>query len=728
MAAFTVYSLLILGTSLAVLGSQHSPYSLQVLFSSTLCSVSDPIVTLQNGNDFQAAIDALHRREAQLALREEAAAEQDDDGYWMEPTEDQQQQFRPNRQRVNRILANYLRRDKEPDDGYDSYDLDTRKRSMFREREELGSYPTVFREREQEKSYPDLSADFLKAVERQNAEEREQEFQERLQQLWNKYQQEENEIEQQLFDEEPLAPLPAPVGYEKRQGFPLTDLEPSPAHYGPPMQEHKRTLPILPWLPATRKKRFPVAKRSPKPEAAPAGTDEKVAKDLQALFGAPIEQKRKRSSEPVKPPSTTASSGLATTSSTTTVRPAVMAKRDSSDEHHEHSSEEGPDDEEHDHEHEHEHDHEDSSEEFEGEDDDKKKKRSVRKRSNLEVVKEDQILPGDIGEFKTKKSIQWSKYFGMDRRKKDGRNAAAAAVGVAAGTMSHPLSFYKTYDEERKKKTVNQDKLESMAKKLKNIEELILDQTVKYAGDHEGTITEPSELEELKNKLLDRMATAHTIEKMRHTLERLKDSIADDQLKLNEVEPEHPHEEKEKAKRVAVKKERAEYDHSQHSMEGSDKVTHDEVENNLDDAEGDKKKKRTQKRYQEIFRGPEESEMDEEFNRGLVVESTECPLLDAFERRCRGVDVLSGDIYQELLPACGAHQLCYLCGVSPKVCDLQYLSEADNICENQPDCQATARSVLMILRGFPGPQLGPRECSKNPCLYRAMVEVGVVVN
>lgn len=50
-------------------------------------------------------------------------------------TEEQQQQFRPNRQRLNRILANYLRRDEEPDDGYDPYDLDTRKRSVFRERD-----------------------------------------------------------------------------------------------------------------------------------------------------------------------------------------------------------------------------------------------------------------------------------------------------------------------------------------------------------------------------------------------------------------------------------------------------------------------------------------------------------------------------------------------------------------------------------------------------------------
>jgi hypothetical protein len=41
----------------------------------------------------------------------------------------------------------------------------------------------------------------------------------------------------------------------------------------------------------------------------------------------------------------------------------------------------------------------------------------AKKNSNLEVVKEDQILPGDISDMK-KKSIQWSKYFGLDRRKK----------------------------------------------------------------------------------------------------------------------------------------------------------------------------------------------------------------------------------------------------------------------------------------------------------------------
>lgn len=44
-----------------------------------------------------------------------------------------------------------------------------------------------------------------------------------------------------------------------------------------------------------------------------------------------------------------------------------------------------------------------------------------------------------------------------------------------------------------------------------------------------------------------------------------------------------------------------------------------------------------------------------------ILSEDECPILDTLEKRCRGVDVLSGDVHQNLLPACGVHQLCYLC-------------------------------------------------------------------
>lgn len=54
-------------------------------------------------------------------------------------------------------------------------------------------------------------------------------------------------------------------------------------------------MPLLPWLPASRKKRFPVTKRSPKTSenelakasiAAVVHNNEKIAQDLKGIFGA----------------------------------------------------------------------------------------------------------------------------------------------------------------------------------------------------------------------------------------------------------------------------------------------------------------------------------------------------------------------------------------------------------------------------------------------------------
>lgn len=70
-------------------------------------------------------------------------------------------------------------------------------------------------------------------------------------------------------------------------------------------------MPLLPWLPASRKKRFPVTKRSPKANneliIATPETNEKVSKDLQGIFGggsskqSETSMKKKRSSEPTHP-------------------------------------------------------------------------------------------------------------------------------------------------------------------------------------------------------------------------------------------------------------------------------------------------------------------------------------------------------------------------------------------------------------------------------------------
>lgn len=66
-----------------------------------------------------------------------------------------------------------------------------------------------------------------------------------------------------------------------------------------------------------------------------------------------------------------------------------------------------------------------------------------------------------------------------------------------------------------------------------------------------------------------------------------------------------------------------------------------------DDEQKKKKKKRNEDAFNEIS--------------DILTYEDACPILDTLEKRCRGVDVLTGDVHHNLLPACGVHQLCYLC-------------------------------------------------------------------
>lgn len=50
----------------------------------------------------------------------------------------------------------------------------------------------------------------------------------------------------------------------------------------------------------------------------------------------------------------------------------------------------------------------------------------------------------------------------------------------------------------------------------------------------------------------------------------------------------------------------------------------------------------------------------DEFTNNAMIDD-DCPILDAMEKRCRAVNLLSNDVHQQFLPLCGVHQLCYLC-------------------------------------------------------------------
>lgn len=710
----------------------------------------------------QAAVDALHRREAQLALKDnynvpmrygiQPATIQEED-YWNDESEAEPVSFNPsqhsnNRHRLNRILAKYLAREEYNDRsniggfgaGYDFDDNnipeENKRSSFFREREDPSN--TLIREQSnQPVDHSELTDQFLKEIEEARELDREDRYKEALRRIWGKYQHQENEVKSDIFED-------------------LQRMTPQPNNYIGSLIQKKRTYPVLPWLPMSRRKRYPVVKRSPKVlfEKNYKVSDEKVPDELLELFGKPNEEKKKRSTNVQPSTDKIIKAKNQTTTSTTTSQTEYSSHiehhhkehmhRKQSDHVHDSQEEDEEDLEEHDPEHEE--DEEEEHEDLETEDETEKKKREInrkrmQKRSNLEVFQEDQILPEDQQNFKGKKSIQWSKYFGIDRRKK-------STYDREDFKKQESIDEDETDGDNLKKKKIDPERLKNMSKKLQSMEDLIIDETVKYTGAHEG-IADREEIARLKDHVISRLATAYSLEKIRRALEKLR-LIVDNERHLlkNVVESEQKSVDDndiENQKRLSVKKEKVNIQELDHSIEIPNKEKSKDLQSNsvdpdVDEEEVIKKQKKDKKRiwlksYPEI---PNEvNEFEEELsteplneaylgNKNYVPESpNQCTLIDSIAQRCRGVDLLSGDINQELLPICGIHQICYLCGASTVTCDFQYLAEADAICGHNNECQSAARSVLMILRGSSRPQLDPKECTKNSCLNRAMIEIGL---
>lgn len=118
---------------------------------------------------------------------------------------------------------------------------------------------------------------------------------------------------------------------------------------------------------------------------------------------------------------------------------------------------------------------------------------------------------------------------------------------------------------------------------MKAIENHIIEDTVKYTGAHDrksptrSTIgrasahalaffagaADPEELELLKNRVISRLATAYSLEKMRRALNKLKvanDEPAEHSAESSEESTEQKRADSDKAKRIAVKKEGVEFD------------------------------------------------------------------------------------------------------------------------------------------------------------------------
>ncbi|OWR45471.1 hypothetical protein KGM_215739 [Danaus plexippus plexippus] len=504
-------------------------------------------------------------------------------------------------------------------------------------------------------------------------------------------------------------------------------------------------------------KRFPVTKRSSSPYKfnsqkkrfvadhgnrdktntfrSSSGTDPKIIKDLTKIFSEPeeeiIKSPVKRSSEHAENSHDTKPPIVAMTSHNHTndyrnfsleedisheghgrIHPPGVSGKEAGHEHHDHDDH-SHDDHTHDHTH-HEH-------------------------GDVENTEEKPIKL-------KKKSIDWSDYFGIDKRLKKSFNGninedrlKKQYFDTFNKEVVYPLNSFRSHNYAKRnfmppknkdipmnsmnnarsltmleeKRSLNSEstdetKLDNIDKKLKNMEGLIVDEALNYSNI--GEELDSKEEQEMKEKLLSRLAAAYSLEKMRKALKEFKQS-----LQIQKASGLHrSHDSEMKEKKVAVKKERV--------MMGNEipEITKNNDKNDdFEDEQG----------AGHYLNGRIEEQLSEGYMGGSgrhrtpimsTVSSTgECPVLSKIVQRCRGVDLLAGDRGQLFLPLCSLHQICYLCGEAPPTtCDLVFLSEADSTCEGDTGCQQAARSALMALRELHDNLADELdgECEANPCL------------
>lgn len=371
-------------------------------------------------------------------------------------------------------------------------------------------------------------------------------------------------------------------------------------------------------------KRFPVTKRSSGPYnvsaqkkrfaqsqnkretsksfRSSAGTDPKLIKDLSKIFGDTeidiIKSPVKRSSDnveherehdhdhEVKPPMIT------TAHNNTHEHNNSAINDDDSHEHHGHNihhpgitGKEVEHDHTHDHGHDHAHDHNHN----------------------------DQDKPINI----KKKSIDWSDYFGIDKR----NNKPVTFINDLTQDrlrkqyfdtfnkeVIYPLNSFRRHsnvkrnyvetkpneeteiqinrahlavqkDDKRSGASDNDSKLDNIDKKLRSMEGLIVDEALHYSNV--GEELDSKEEQEMKEKLLSRLAAAYSLEKMRKALKEFKQSLQIQKTKTSSAPSPIPTDET-KAKRVAVKKEKVEI--MSNEIPGFDKG--EERNNDFEDEQG----------------------------------------------------------------------------------------------------------------------------------------------
>lgn len=178
-----------------------------------------------------------------------------------------------------------------------------------------------------------------------------------------------------------------------------------------------------------------------------------------------------------------------------------------------------------------------------------------------------------------KKSIDWSDYFGIDKRSKkfiqdvNENRLKQQYLDTFNKEVVYPLNSFRRHtnvkrnyvepnpneesvtQSDDKKSSAEDDtnvKIENLDKNLRNVEDLIVDEALHYSDGEEQL--DSKEEQEMKEKMLQKLATAYSLEKMRKALKEFKQS-----LQTQRTETSHTTlvpSEISKTKRVAIKKEK----------------------------------------------------------------------------------------------------------------------------------------------------------------------------
>lgn len=180
-----------------------------------------------------------------------------------------------------------------------------------------------------------------------------------------------------------------------------------------------------------------------------------------------------------------------------------------------------------------------------------------------------------------KKSIDWSDYFGIDKRSKkfvhdvNENRLKQQYLDTFNKEVIYPLNSFRRHtnvkrnyvepnpieetvtQSDDKKSSIEDDtnaKLDNLDKNLRNVEGLIVDEALHYSEVEEEL--DSKEEQEMKEKMLQKLATAYSLEKMRKALKEFKQSLQTHRTETSQTSPVPS--EISKTKRVAVKKEKVE--------------------------------------------------------------------------------------------------------------------------------------------------------------------------